>query len=253
MTTEKQRTETDQGARPAGEDTTRQEGREAAATARGAEGEPATPPPAGPAPTTERLPGEAEALPEAALAEARERAAAAEAKAAAAEERAATAHDRWLRAQAELDNVRKRTARELSEGLKYANEQLVRELLPVVDNLERALAAVTEESGPVGALRDGVALTLNQFLGVLRKFGVVPVEALGRPFDPNLHEAMAQVESDQPAGTVVTEYQRGYLLNGRLVRPARVAVARSRSEGGAAGGEQEVEGGPGGPESGEGR
>lgn len=242
MTTEKQQTETGEHARPAGEETARQEGPDAAATVRGAAGEPTTPPPAGPGPITGALPAEGEPLPDAALAEARERAAAAEAKAAAAEERAAAAHDRWLRAQAELDNVRKRTARELSEGLKYANEQLVKELLPVVDNLERALAAVTEESGPVGALRDGVALTLNQFLSVLKKFGIVPVEALGRPFDPNLHEAIAQVESDQPAGTVVAEYQRGYLLNGRLVRPARVAVASPRVEGAPGKGGQQVEG-----------
>lgn len=159
------------------------------------------------------------------------KAAAAEAKAATAEERAAQAHDRWLRSQAELDNVRKRTARELAEGLKYANERLVKELLPVLDNLERALVAVdaaAERGESAAALRDGVSLTHAQLLGALKKFGVEPVEALGRPFDPTVHEAIQQVESDQPAGTVVAEHQRGYLLNGRLVRPALVGVAAPR-------------------------
>ncbi len=249
MTIEK-RMETEKDACPTSGEPTRQEGHDADAVtaARGEADEPTTPPPAGPGPVTAALPPEGEALPDTALAEARERASAAEAKAAEAEARAAEARDRWLRAQAELENVRKRTARELAEGLKYANEQIISELLPVVDNLERALAAVTEESGPVVALRDGVALTLNQFLGVLKRFGVVPVEALGRPFDPNLHEAMAQVESEQPAGTVVAEYQRGYLLNGRLIRPARVGVARPPAAGAAGEGGQ-AEGGP----AGEGR
>lgn len=155
----------------------------------------------------------------------------AQAKAAAAEERAAQAEDRWLRSQAELDNVRKRTARELADGLRYANERLVKELLPVLDNLERALAASAGDPGSAAALRDGVSLTLNQFLGALKKFGVEPVEALGRPFDPAVHEAIQQVESDQPAGTVVAAYQRGYLLNGRLLRPAMVGVAAPRPDG----------------------
>lgn len=159
----------------------------------------------------------------------------AQAKAAAAEGRAAEVHDRWLRSQAEIDNVRKRTARELAEGLKYANERLVKELLPVLDNLERALVAVDAAAGTgegTAALRDGVSLTHAQLLGVLTKFGVEPIEALGRPFDPGVHEAIQHVESDQPAGTVVAEYQRGYLLNGRLVRPAMVGVAASRADGG---------------------
>ena len=101
----------------------------------------------------------------------------------------------------------------------------------MLDNLERALAAVAEDPGSMAPLRDGVSLTLNQFLGALKKFGVEPVEALGRPFDPAVHEAIQQVESDQPAGTVVAEYQRGYLLNGRLVRPAMVGVAAPRPDG----------------------
>jgi molecular chaperone GrpE len=155
--------------------------------------------------------------------------AAAEAKAAEAEARAAQAYDRFLRAQAELDNVRKRTARELAENVRFANEQLVRELLPVLDNLERALAAAGDDEGPVAALREGVSLTQAQIHNVLKKYGVSPVEALGRPFDPNVHEAVQRVESDQPEGTVVAELQRGYLLNGRLVRPAMVAVAAPKA------------------------
>jgi molecular chaperone GrpE len=155
--------------------------------------------------------------------------AAAEAKAAEAETRAAQAYDRFLRAQAELENVRKRTARELAENVRFANEQLVRELLPVLDNLERALAAAGGDEGPVAALREGVSLTQAQIHNVLKKYGVTPVEALGRPFDPNVHEAVQRLESDQPEGTVVAELQRGYLLNGRLVRPAMVAVATPKA------------------------
>lgn len=149
----------------------------------------------------------------------------AESRATAAEAKAAESHDRWLRTQAELENVRKRTQRELAEGLRYANEQLVRDLLPAVDNLERALAAVPDEAPGVAAIREGVSLTHTQILGVLRKYGVAQVEALGRPFDPTVHEAVQRVASGEPEGTIVAEYQRGYTLNGRLVRPAMVAVA----------------------------
>lgn len=158
----------------------------------------------------------------------------ARARAADAEKRAAEAHDRSLRAHAELDNVRKRTQRELAEGLRYGNEHLIRDLLPALDNLERALAAAPAGEPALAALREGVALTQGQMLGILKKYGVAPVEALGRPFDPTVHEAVQRVESDQPEGTVVAEYQRGYMLNGRLVRPAMVAVAAPRSGNGAA-------------------
>ncbi|HEX7127792.1 MAG TPA: nucleotide exchange factor GrpE [Thermodesulfobacteriota bacterium] len=153
----------------------------------------------------------------------------AEARAAAAEAKAAETHDRYLRAQAELENVRKRAQRELAEGLRYANEQLVRDLLPALDNLERGLAAAQGEDPAVSAIREGVALTQSQILGILKKYGVIPVEALGRPFDPTVHEAVQRVPSSEPEGTVVAEYRRGYTLNGRLVRPAMVAVAMPAS------------------------
>lgn len=157
--------------------------------------------------------------------------AAAEARAAAAETRAAEAYDRYLRAQAELDNVRKRTARELAERIRYANEDLLREILPAFDNLDRALEATAGEERASAAVREGVSLTQTQLMAVLRRHGVTPVEALGHPFDPTVHEAVQQVPSDQPPGTVVAEYRRGYMLNGRLVRPAMVAVAAPRPEG----------------------
>jgi molecular chaperone GrpE len=155
----------------------------------------------------------------------------AEARAAAADAKAAESHDKYLRAQAELDNVRKRTQRELAEGLRYANEQLVRDLLPALDNLERALAAAPAGDPAVIAIREGVALTQSQVLGTLKKYGVTAVEALGRPFDPTVHEAVQRVPSGEPEGTVVAEYQRGYMLNGRLVRPAMVAVAAPAPDG----------------------
>jgi molecular chaperone GrpE len=154
--------------------------------------------------------------------------AAAIARATEAETRLAQERDRALRAAAELDNVRKRTQRELADGLRFANESLVRELLPALDNLERALAATRDDGGPVAGLREGVSLTHGQLLGVLRKFGVTPVEAVGKPFDPNVHEAVQRVESDLPENTVVAELSRGYFLNGRLVRPAMVTVAAGK-------------------------
>jgi molecular chaperone GrpE len=184
----------------------------------------------------------AEAPPEGAPERPDEPVAAAEARAAAAEARAAEAHDKYLRVQAELDNVRKRAAREVAERVRYANEDLLREVLPAFDNLDRALEATAGEGGAVAAVREGLSLTQSQLMAVLRKHGVTPVEALGRPFDPTVHEAVQQVPSDQPAGTVVAEYRRGYVLNGRLVRPAMVAVAAPPAEGGAGDGSSPFEG-----------
>jgi molecular chaperone GrpE len=136
-------------------------------------------------------------------------------------------HDRFLRAAADLDNVRKRTAREREEVVKFGLERLVRELLPVADNLERALEAarVTED---LNGLRSGVEMTHRLLIDALGRFGVKGFSALNQPFDPHLHEAMQTAEADVPEGTVIGELVRGYLLNDRLLRPALVTVARAR-------------------------
>jgi len=144
----------------------------------------------------------------------------------AAERQAQENHDRFLRVAAELDNFRKRKEREIGDLRKYANQTLLKELLAVVDNLERALAASRETSEPEG-LRDGVEMTLKELLKIFEKFGVQPIEALQQPFDPNLHEAVMQESSDAvPANTVVKELQKGYLLRDRLLRPSMVVVSK---------------------------
>ena len=138
-------------------------------------------------------------------------------------------YDRFLRAQAELENYKKRTEREKSSLVKYGNEELIKAILPVVDNLERALDHPQGEN-PDGLL-EGVKIIYSQLLQALEKFGVTPIAAVGKPFDPSKHEAMMQVEStDHEPNTVVSELQRGYFLNDRLLRPARVSVARAPGE-----------------------
>lgn len=135
--------------------------------------------------------------------------------------------DRYLRAAAEFDNARKRTAREREEYTRYANESLLRELLPVLDNFERALQAARGEPA-AAAVTAGVELTQRELLRVLEKFGVTSFASVGQPFDPERHEAIARVPAEgRPEGTVVDETARGYLLNGRVLRPAMVTVASS--------------------------
>lgn len=133
--------------------------------------------------------------------------------------------DHYLRARADLENYRKRAQREKEDLAKFANEAILKELLPVIDNLERALQHAGSEGE--GALLQGVELTLGQFRKVLEKFGVAAIEALGAPFDPAHHEALGQIESSEhPANTVVQSLQTGYLLNDRLLRPALVLIAK---------------------------
>lgn len=144
----------------------------------------------------------------------------------AAERQAQENHDRFLRVAAELDNFRKRKEREVGDLRKYANQALLKELLAVVDNLERALASSRENNAAEG-LREGVEMTLKELLKIFEKFGVQPIEALEQPFDPNLHEAVMQEPSDAvPANTVVRELQKGYLIRDRLLRPSMVVVSK---------------------------
>lgn len=135
--------------------------------------------------------------------------------------------DRYLRAAAEFDNARKRAAREREEYTRYANESLLRELLPVLDNFERALQAARGEPA-AAAVTAGVELIQRELLRVLEKFGVTSFTSVGQPFDPERHEAIARVPAQgRPEGTVADETARGYLLNGRVLRPAMVTVVSS--------------------------
>ena len=135
--------------------------------------------------------------------------------------------EKLLYHQADFENFKKLKAKEKQEALRFGNETLIKELLPVIDNLERAIehAGKTDEAK---AIAEGVALTLNGFLKVLEKFDVSRVEAKGKKFDPNLHEAVYQEESEQvEPGTVIAEFQKGYMMDGRLLRPSMVSVAKA--------------------------
>lgn len=128
---------------------------------------------------------------------------------------------------AEFDNYRKRTAREKEAIVSYGNERLLLAILPFLDNLERAISQ-SEADGAAEAILSGVRMTYDQILAELRKFGLERIEAVGKPFDPNLHEAVGVVPWEgSPDGTVLAESRRGYLLNGRLLRPAHVTVSQS--------------------------
>ena len=132
--------------------------------------------------------------------------------------------DRFLRERADLENYRKRVGREKEELLNYGNKSLLEEILPIIDNLERALAHGSEESQ--GAVVEGIRLAHGMLLSALKKFNVTPIEAVGTPFDSAFHQAMAQVPTDQhEPNTVVEEYQKGYMLKERLLRPSMVTVA----------------------------
>ncbi len=136
--------------------------------------------------------------------------------------------DRYLRASADFENFRKRAAREREELAALVTHKLLREIVEVKDHLELALSHA-EGAADVKALAEGVNLTLKQLTAFLEKTGVREVEAEGKDFDPNFHEALQQVESPQSRpGSVVQVFQKGYLLGGRLLRPARVIVATQK-------------------------
>jgi len=140
-----------------------------------------------------------------------------------------------LRAIAELENVRKRARRDVENAHKFAVEKLAGELLGVKDSLEMGLQAVDGEKPSLEQLREGKEMTLRQLVGVLERAGVEELDPQGKRFDPEFHEAMTMQESAEHApDTVITVIQKGYLLKGRLLRPARVIVARAADEGGEA-------------------
>lgn len=149
-----------------------------------------------------------------------------------AEEKAASNYDKYMRAVAELDNYRKRAVREKGDAIQYGNENLLRDILPLVDGMDRALEHACN-SDDFDAFRKGLKLLQEQLLGCLQKYGVERIDTAGKEFDPNVHEAMMQVESaDHGDSRVVGEFEKGYLLKGRLLRPAKVSVCKRPSTGG---------------------
>jgi len=139
------------------------------------------------------------------------------------------AQDKQLRAFAEMENYKKRTARDQMEQLRYANEKLLKELLPVLDNLDRALSHI-RDSSEHSSWAEGVELTYRQWLEVLKKFGVTPIPSVGEPFDPNHHQAVTYFDTNEhPENHVAEELQKGYLFHERVLRPSMVAVARKPS------------------------
>jgi molecular chaperone GrpE len=138
--------------------------------------------------------------------------------------------DLLLRTRAEMENTRKRMNREREEERRYASLPIARDLLPVIDNLQRALEAAEKDRNP-DALMQGVSMIARQLEDALSRHGVKAIEALGQPFDPNLHEALQQVPSDEhPPMTIIQEYERGFQLHDRVVRPSKVVVSSAPAE-----------------------
>jgi molecular chaperone GrpE len=142
-----------------------------------------------------------------------------------AENEAAELKDAFIRAKAETENVRKQGQADVARAHKYAVDRFASELLPVKDALELALASPGDDSG---SLREGVALTLKQLQAVFGKFDISEIVAQGEKFDPHRHQAMAMIDSEAPPNTVAQVFQKGYLLNDRVLRPALVAVAKPK-------------------------
>lgn len=136
--------------------------------------------------------------------------------------------DKFMRTQAEMDNLRKRAERDIANAHRFALEKFVNELLPVLDSLEQGLQVSDNGAENVAAMREGMQLTYNMLLKAVEKFGVVQLNPLNEAYDPHQHEAMAMVDVPNAApNTVVQVIQKGYSLHGRLVRPARVIVAKA--------------------------
>jgi molecular chaperone GrpE len=139
-------------------------------------------------------------------------------------------HDRLLRALAEAENTRRQAERTITEARQYAISEFARELLTVVDNLQRTAEAVKKQSltrVENAALLEGVLATLRAFLQILERFGIRPIDAQGKPFDPNFHEAVMEVDDpSHPPGTVTQVMEQGYTLRDKLLRPARVVVSK---------------------------
>jgi molecular chaperone GrpE len=142
------------------------------------------------------------------------------------EKEAAANYDKYLRTVAELDNYKKRAVKEKAEIVKYGKEEVIKDILPFVDSLDRALEHA-DSSTDIQSFKEGLKLIQDQLLCCLKKHGVEAIECTGKDFDPNFHEAMMQIDSeDHEENKVINDFQRGYLLNGRLLRPSRVSVCK---------------------------
>ncbi len=138
-------------------------------------------------------------------------------------------YDLYMRSLAEIENLKKRFQKDKSDLIKFSNESLIKQLLTVIDNLEQAVSASGDENS-LDAVKEGVELTLKGLMDTLEKKGLESVEAKGKPFDPNFHEAISEQEDNvAEPGTVIQEFQKGYILNKRLIRPAMVIVSKSNS------------------------
>lgn len=139
--------------------------------------------------------------------------------------------DQLLRTAADFDNFRKRTRKDLDQAERRGKEEVLRELLPVFDNLERAMKAGESKGADISGIMEGIEMVLRLFDDTAQRIGLTRIEAVGQRFDPAVHDAFQQVETnEQPPGTIVAEYQTGYRLGDKLLRPAMVVVARKRSE-----------------------
>ncbi len=139
--------------------------------------------------------------------------------------------DRVLRLSAEFENYKKRSSKELSEFKKFANETLLKQLLTVIDNMERAISSAAEDKADVKVLLEGIEMTHREMLRILGMFNVKPVEAEGQCFDPAFHQAVTHQETDDhPANTVIAELQKGYMFHDRLIRPSMVMVSKATTK-----------------------
>ena len=139
-------------------------------------------------------------------------------------------HDRLLRLAAEFENYKKRSAREMNDFRKFANESFVKALLPVVDNLDRAIESSSNDKHADNSLVEGVNMTLREILKVFEQYGIKPFESLGKTFDPSLHQAVMQEDDEAyPENTVSKELQKGYMIHDRLLRPAMVVVSKKKT------------------------
>lgn len=139
-------------------------------------------------------------------------------------------YDKLLRISAEFDNYKKRSAREMDEFRKFANESLLIKLLPVVDNLERAINLIKEKESSKNGMVEGIELTLKEIINVLDSFNVKSFKSLNKTFDPNFHQAIMQEETeDVQENIVIKEFQKGYMIKNRLIRPAMVVVSKAKN------------------------
>jgi molecular chaperone GrpE len=142
---------------------------------------------------------------------------------------AAGNYDKYLRVTADLENFKRRAIKERADALNYGNENLLKDILPVVDSMERALDHVGNPEG-VDAFLEGLKLIYDKLLSTLGKHGVERIDITGKDFDPNFHEAMLQVETEEfEDNKIVEEFEKGYLLNGRLLRPVKVSISKNIS------------------------